>query len=166
MSNHTARRVEEVHNARHEVHHTMHDTKYITAGSTLVLKVLSNLTVCCKTCGTFVKASELETHDSSQCQQGGLSLADVTLQDLLTKPSTSPLSPLEQQVGSSLIQRMETDGVVEVRRGGQVRMTYFYTCQCTCITRLCTCSSPTCIYMYIHLALGVHASDLSSQAQY
>ena len=149
----------------------MHDMKYITAASTLVLKVLSNLTVCCKTCGRFVKAYELEAHDSSQCQQGGLPPADVTLQDLLTKPSTSPLSPLEQQVGSSLIQRIETDGVVEVRRGGQVRTIYMYMSMyihvhvyvyTLCITGLCTV-----VYLQVYdLALGVHASDSSSQAHY
>jgi hypothetical protein len=122
----------------------MHELKCITAASTLVLKVLSNLTVCCKTCRRFVKASELETH---QCQQGALapSPADVTLQDLLSKTSTSPLSPLEQQIGSSLIQRMETDGVVEVRKGGQVRMLYSY----TPIHVQHTHTSPKYMYIYI-----------------
>ena len=107
----------------------MHELKYITAASTLVVKVLSNLTVCCKTCKSFIKASEVDIHDNSNCQQGGstVSSVDAIIHDILSKTSTSPLSPLEQQIGSSLVQRMETDGVVEVRRGGQVRIMYSQT---------------------------------------
>ena len=84
----------------------MHDKELITSASVLIVKVLSHLTVQCEECQHFVKASQLEEHLGSSCRSSSLAVSptDVSVQYLLSKPSSSPLSPVEQQLGKNLVE--------------------------------------------------------------
>ena len=90
----------------------------------MVQKVLSNLTVICVECGGLVKASAMEKHADVKCQTHTMPISpsSVTVQDILSKAPPSPLSPLEQKLGSNRVQRMETNGTLQVTTGGQVNI--------------------------------------------
>ena len=102
----------------------MHDKEHITPASSLIIKVLTNLTVQCEECQQFVKASQLEEHLRSSCQSSTIAVSptNVSVQDLLSRPSSSSLSPVEQQLGRNLVERMESDGILQVQTRGQVHV--------------------------------------------
>ena len=139
----------------------MHDKERITPASSLIIKVLSNLTVQCEECQQFVKASQLEEHLGSSCQSSTIAVSptNVSVQDLLSKPSSSPLSPVEQQLGRNLVERMESDGILQVQTRGQVDVHVLYVYIDKQLGK-CACAVNSLI------ACGVYAVDTSTKIQH
>ena len=101
--------------------------------SPLVTALLDDLLISCKrSCKTIVRASKYKYHLASNCQEYCHKVLDspsqITIEDVLAKPATSPATPAEIRATGHLVRRImhqnagsaETQAVVKVSTRGQV----------------------------------------------
>ena len=97
-------------------------TTAIQEPSPLVMNILRQAKVNCKSCKLVVQLGNYIPHLDSQCARHMETL--VTIQDVLQRPLDSPLHPSEQQLQSRLTKRClassPEDNVMRVKTGGQV----------------------------------------------
>lgn len=102
--------------------------------SPLLVSLLEDLLILClKRCGKVVKVHQYENHLSGNCKthyhldtQVKLP-SQLTLEEVLSKPTTSPATPVEVKAAHHLVRRIMDNGdgpggqgVLTVRTGGQV----------------------------------------------
>lgn len=99
----------------------------IRPSPSLVLTLLSDLVLHCIRCGKLTKTSEYTRHLSSNCtsffQPMMNSPSKVTLKDVLTRPVSSPATPMERKVTEHLVRRLldeNTGEAIKVPTRGQV----------------------------------------------
>lgn len=94
----------------------------IRAASSLVINVLKQLRVNCKSCSTVVHLANYIPHIDSGCKHYREAL--ITVQDVMQKPLDSPLLPSEEQLQSRLTKRSlatsPEDNILRVKTRGQV----------------------------------------------
>lgn len=99
----------------------------IRPSPSLVLSLLSDLVLHCNRCGKLVKTNQYTRHLNSNCEsftQPVLnSPSKVTLKDVLTRPVSTPATPMERKVTEHLVRRLldeSTGEVIKVPTRGQV----------------------------------------------
>ena len=93
----------------------------IRSGPTLVLKLVGGLQTECRECNQVVKVANYHAHNCDTCTQ---SPSEVRVEDVLQRPLSVPLTPIERKLQSSLARRsMATspeENILQIRTGGQV----------------------------------------------
>ncbi len=97
------------------------DLDSIQPPSEITLKALGNMEVKCGNCKKVGKLEHHKAHIDSLCGTQNFKPAPLSASDLLNRHE-GPLSPLEEQVQSSLIQHsMRNSHILEVKTKGKVR---------------------------------------------
>lgn len=107
----------------------------------LLITLLSDLLLHCAKCTKLVKVSEYMRHLDSNCEQFSQpvmnSPSKVTLKDVLSKPVSTPATPMERRVTEHLVRRLLDESpeekVIKVPTRGQVSYDNVCSCKCTCI---------------------------------
>ena len=93
--------------------HTL-NSETILPPSQLLMSLLNDLVVSCtKKCGSVVKLANYGYHLSSNCRsccEDVNSPSKVTLRDVISKPSTSPATPVELKATCHLVKRLMQQG--------------------------------------------------------
>lgn len=101
----------------------------IQAPSSLLGSLLGSLLVnCTKGCGKHVKVMDYQRHLDGKCKSHYIvdSPSNITLQEVLSKPATSPATPVEKKAAEHLMRRLidqsssTESGEVKVPTRGQV----------------------------------------------
>ena len=107
----------------------------------LLITLLSDLLIHCAKCGKLVKASEYIRHMDNNCELFSQpvmnSPSKVTLKDVLSKPVSTPATPMERRVTEHLVRRLLDESpeekVIKVPTRGQVSHDkYLLFMKCTC----------------------------------
>ncbi len=88
--------------------HTL-SSETISTPSPLFLSLLSeSIVVCYRKCGNMMKLQDYTAHLNNHCgsHHANNSPSKVTLKDVLSKPSTSPATPVEYQAAQHLVRRL------------------------------------------------------------
>ena len=99
-----------------------HTFSTIRLGSTLVLKLVGGLLTECRECKQAVKVADYRAH---RCNTHTQSPSEVRVEDVLQRPLSAPLTPIERQLQSSLARRSmatspEENNILRIGTGGQV----------------------------------------------
>ncbi len=101
----------------------MLSSKTISTPSLLFLSLLSeSIVMCYRKCGNVVKLQDYTAHLNNHCRRhyANNSTSTVTLKNVLSKPSTSPASPVECQAA----QHLEATNATESRSFWSGRNSY------------------------------------------
>ena len=99
----------------------------------LLVTLLSDLLLHCAKCGKLVKTSKYLKHTESNCEQFTQpvmnSPSKVTLKDVLSKPVSTPATPMERRVTEHLVRRLldesPEENIIKVPTRGQVSRIYY-----------------------------------------
>ena len=119
----------------------------IRSPPTLLVTLLSELLLHCIKCGKIVKASEYIKHSDNNCELFSQpvmnSPSKVTLHNVLSKPVSTPATPMERRVTEHLVRRLLDESpeekVIKLPTRGQVSCVNIF-CSCKCICVLCIIS--------------------------
>jgi hypothetical protein len=115
-------------------HHLREYSTGISSASTLVLHLLGSLCVICGRCQSHVQLDAHSEHAKSGCTTHTHHVSsDSSVDDVLRKPLTSPLTPVEQKLQTSLARRSMSgspEEVLQMKTGGRV-------CTYSCIMHTC-----------------------------
>ena len=117
----------------------------ITPPPPLLLTLLSDLQLHCTKCGKLVKASEYIRHRDNNCELFSQpvmnSPSKVTLKDVLSKPLSTPATPMERRVTEHLVRRLldeSPEEVIKVQTHGQFSCDIFFVQANVHVTYMCT----------------------------
>ena len=105
-------------------------------GGKVVTAVIGSLLLHCISCGALVELQRLKEHQDSGCLAVPLTSSKVTLEQLLLRPVTAPLTADEKKLATSLVKRLtntspSAENILTLPTSGQVRVhnTQFSTTQ-------------------------------------
>ena len=102
-------------------------TTSIAAPSPLLLHLLADQLAMCSICKGAVQLKYYDEHVKSSCSE----YLHVTVQQILNKPLSCPLSKLEEKIGSNVVRRWfhnSDNNVIAVPTGGPVcNMNWYFT---------------------------------------
>ena len=109
-------------------HHLNEYSTGIRSASSLTLHLLGELCVICERCQGHVQLESYNDHVRSNCTTHSRQVSSATsVVDVLRQPLTSPLTPVEQKLQTSLARRSLSDSpdeVLQMKTGGRVRHKY------------------------------------------
>ena len=92
----------------------------IRPSPSLVLTLLADLVLHCTRCGKLVTTNQYTRHLNSNCESFSRPVVNspskVTLKDVLTRPVSTPATPMERKVTEHLVRRLLDEGTGEVIR--------------------------------------------------
>lgn len=106
------------------------DFTTIRPASQLTQSMLSRLCVVCEKCQSHLRLDKLKEHVSNSCSTHSEEVPpSVSVEHILNRPSTAPLTPVEQKLQTSLVKRSLStspeERILRVKTRGQV-YTYMY----------------------------------------
>ena len=105
-------------------HHLQDYSTGIRSASTVILHLLGSLCVICERCKSHVQLDSHNDHAKSGCATHARQVSsDTSVDDVLRKPLTSPLTPVEQKLQTSLARRSMSgspEDVLQMKTGGRV----------------------------------------------
>ena len=101
------------------------DYNTIRTAYPLILSMLGSLCVLCDECHCHIRLEKLNEHVASSCSKlTCLPSSTVSIEQVLKKPTTAPLTPLEQKLQTSLVKRSLStspdEHVLQLKTKGQV----------------------------------------------
>ena len=106
-------------------HHLKKYSTGIRSASTLTLRLLGDLCVVCGRCQGHVQLESYNDHTRNNCTSHTRQISSATsVVDVHSQPLTSPLTPVEQKLQTSLARRSlsgSPDEVLQLKTGGRVR---------------------------------------------
>ena len=115
-------------------HHLREYSTGIRSASTLILHLLRSLCVICGRCQSHVQLDAHNDHVKSGCTTRTRRVSsNSSVEDVLRRPLTSPLTPVEQKLQTSLARRSMSgspEDVLQMKTGGRV-------CTYSCIMHTC-----------------------------
>ncbi len=113
--------------------HTL-SSKTISSPSPLLISILDeSIVLCIRRCGKMVQFQDYSNHLNCNCKTHYVntnSPSKVTLKDVLSKPTSSPATPVELKAAQHLVRRLmqhgegSSSGVIKVPTSGQVDYHY------------------------------------------
>ena len=106
--------------------HLQNYTTTIRRATSLTLHFLGTLCVICDCCNEHVRLKSYSDHINNNCIPHTLEVSpDTSIVDILRQPMTSPLTPVEQKLQTSLARRSLStinteDSILQMKTGGRV----------------------------------------------
>ena len=92
--------------------------------SDVLMKVVGSVVIVCLLCTRKVQVNNIKTHLTTKCG-AGVSGVNMSVDDILSQPLTTPLSRVEQNVAYNVVKRMIKTGKkrdsVSLPTAGEVR---------------------------------------------